>query len=67
MNYYGLLLQAKEKYPWGVKTAQGKSIGEIRWNKDLTRIVSDTITLYILERDEWTEITEVKEQDETIT
>jgi len=53
INYYGLLLQAKEKYPWGTKTVKGKSIGEVRWNKDLTKIVSDTVILLNFAENKW--------------
>lgn len=58
ISYYNLILQAKEKYPWGTKTVKGKALGEIRWNQRMTHIVCDTVNLYVLAEDKWVEKTD---------
>lgn len=56
MTVIQLLKIAKERYPQRTETVKGRVLGQIRWNKDLSRIVSDTVNLYNRDTDSWVEI-----------
>jgi hypothetical protein len=55
MSLFELLYAAKEKYPQGTKTLQGRIIGEIRLNKNCTKIVCDTVNIYDIKTETWIE------------